>query len=75
MNDSDDEQFEDTYENVAADEEEVIETLEVEDAAVIHSTMPGEDESKPPKPKSIFKAMTTHLSLLKDRVTTKYLSG
>ena len=40
MNDSD-EQFEDTYENVAADEEEVVETLEVENAAVIHSTMPG----------------------------------
>ena len=69
MNDSDDEQFEDTYENVAADEEEVVETLEVENAAVIHSTMPGEDESKPPRPKSIFKAMTTHLSLLKGRVT------
>ena len=31
--------------------------------------MPGEDENKPPKPKSIFKAMTTHLSLLKGRVT------
>ena len=31
--------------------EEVVETLEVEDAAVIHSTMPGEDENKPPKPK------------------------
>ena len=69
MNNSDDKQFEDTYESIAADEEEAIETLEVEDATVIHSTMPGEDESKPPKPKSIFKAMTTHLSLLIGRVT------
>ena len=51
MNNSDDEQFEDTYESIAADEEEAIETLEVEDAAVIQSTMPGEDENKPPKPK------------------------
>ena len=69
MNNSDDEQFEDTYDSIAADEEEAIEPLEVENAAVIQSTMPGEDENKPPKPKSIFKAMTTHLSLLKDRVT------
>ena len=30
---------------------EAIETLEVEDATVIRSTMPGEDENKPPKPK------------------------
>ena len=67
MNNSDDEQFEDTYDSIAADEEEAIEPLEVKNAAVIQSTMPGEDENKPPKSKSIFKAMTTHLSLLKDR--------
>ena len=35
MNDSDDEQFEDTYKGIAADE--AVETLEVEDAAVIRS--------------------------------------
>ena len=68
MNNSDDEQFEDTYDSIAADEEEAIEPLEVKNAAIIQSTMPGEDE-KPPKPKSIFKAMTSHLSLLKGRVS------
>ena len=65
MNNSDDEQFEDTYDSIAAEEEEAIEPLEVKGAAIIQSTMPGGDENKPPK--SIFKAMTTHLSLLKDR--------
>ena len=76
MNNSDDEQFEDTYDSIAADEE-AIEPLEVENATVIQSTMPGEDENKPPKPKSIFKAMTTHLSLLKHKVTEldTYLDG
>ena len=74
MNNSDEEQFEDTYDSIAADEEEAIEPLEVENAAVIQSTMPGEDENKPPKPKSIFKAMTTHLSLLKGRVSELMLS-
>ena len=67
MNNSDDEQFEDTYDSIAAEEEEAIEPLEAEGAAIIRSTMPGEDEK--PKPKSIFKAMTSHLSLLKGRVT------
>ena len=61
---SDDERFEDTYDSIA--EEEAIEPLEAEGAAAIQSTMPGGDENKPPK--SIFKAMTTHLSLLKGRV-------
>ena len=65
MNNSDDEQFEDTYDSIAA-EEEAIEPLEVEGAATIQSTMPSGDENKPPK--SIFKAMTTHLSLLKHKV-------
>jgi hypothetical protein len=61
---SDDEQFEDTYDSIA--EEEAIEPLEAEGAATIQSTMPSGDENKPPK--SIFKAMKTHLSLLKGRV-------
>ena len=61
---SDDKRFEDTYDSIA--EEEAIEPLEAEGAAAIQSTMPGGDENKPPK--SIFKAMTTHLSLLKGRV-------
>ena len=69
MNNSDDEQFEDTYDSIAAEEEEAIEPLEAEGAAIIQSAMPGEDENRPPKPKSIFRAMTTHLSLLKDKVT------
>ena len=60
---SDDEHFEDTYDSIA--EEEATEPLEAEGAAAIQSTMPG-DENKPPK--SIFKALTTHLSLLKGRV-------
>ena len=61
---SDDEHFEDTYEGIA--EEEDIEPLEAESAATIQSTMPG-DENKPLK--SIFKALTTHLGLLKGRVS------
>ena len=42
---SDDEQFEDTYDSIAADEEEAIEPLEVEGAAIIQSTMPAGDET------------------------------
>ena len=64
MTNSDDEQFEDTYDSIA--EEEAIEPLEAEGAATIQSTMPRGVENKPPK--SIFKAMTTHLSLLKHKV-------
>ena len=67
---SDDEQFEDTYDSI--EEEEAIEPLEVEGATTIQSTMPSGDENKPPK--SIFKAMTTHLSLLKGRVSELMLS-
>ena len=62
---SSDDEFEDTYDGIA--EEEAVEPLEVEGAATIQSTMPSGDENKPPK--SIFKAMTTHLSLLKHKVT------
>ena len=70
---SDDEQFEDTYEGIA--EEEDIEPLEAEGAAEIQSTMPAGNENK--LTKSICKALTTHLSLLKDRVAEldAYLDG
>ena len=70
---SDDERFEDTYDSIA--EEEAIEPLEAEGAAAIQSKMPGGDENKPTK--SIFKALTTHLSLLKHKVSelSTYLDG
>ena len=60
---SSDDEFEDTYEGIA--DEEAVEPLEVESAA-IQATMPNGNENKPTK--SICKALTTHLSLLKGRV-------
>ena len=62
---SDDERFEDTYDSIA--EEEAIEPLETEGAAAIQATMPNGNENKPTK--SICKALTTHLSLLKHKVS------
>ena len=41
---SSDDEFEDTYDGIA--EEEAVEPLEVEGAAIIQSTMPGGDENK-----------------------------
>ena len=61
---SSDDEFEDTYEGIA--DEEAVEPLEVESAATIQATMPDGNENKPTK--SICKALTTHLSLLKGRV-------
>jgi hypothetical protein len=57
---SSDDEFEDTYEGIA--DEEAVEPLEVESAA----TMPSGNENKPTK--SIYKALNTHLNLLKSRV-------
>ena len=62
---SDDERFKDTYDSIA--EEEAIEPLETEGAAAIQATMPNGNENKPTK--SICKALTTHLSLLKHKVS------
>ena len=61
---SSDDEFEDTYGGIA--EEETVEPLEVE-SAVIQATMPNGNENKPSK--SICKALTTHLSLLKHKVS------
>ena len=66
---SSDDEFEDTYDGIA--EEEAVEPLEVEGSA----TMPSGNENKPTK--SICKALTTHLSLLKHKVSelSTYLDG
>ena len=61
---SSDDEFEDTYDGIA--DEEAVEPLEVESTATIQATMPNGNENKPTK--SICKALTTHLSLLKGRV-------
>ena len=61
---SSDDEFEDTYGDIA--DEKAVEPLEVENTAIIQATMPSGNENKPNK--SICKALTTHLSLLKDRV-------
>ena len=61
---SSDDEFEDTYDGIA--DEEAVEPLEVESTATIQATMPSGNENKPTK--SICKALTTHLSLLKGRV-------
>ena len=58
---SSDDEFEDTY-----DGEEAIGPLEIENTAIIQATMPSGNENKPNK--SICKALTTHLNLLKGRV-------
>ena len=57
--------FEDTYGDIT--EEEAFEPLEVENTDTIQATMPSGNENKPSK--SICKALTTHLNLLKGRVS------
>ena len=60
---SSDDEFEDTYDGIA--DEEAVEPLEVESTVTIQATMPSGNENK----KSICKSLTTHLNLLKDRVS------
>ena len=62
---SSDDEFEDTYGDIA--DEEAVEPLEVENTAIIQATMPSGNQNKPNK--SICKALTTHLNLLKGRVS------
>ena len=62
---SSDDEFKDTYGDIS--EEEASEPLEIENTDTIHATMPSGNESKPAK--SICKSLTTHLNLLKDRVS------
>ena len=62
---SSDDEFEDTYDGIT--EGEAVEPLEVEGSATIQVTMPSGNENKPTK--SICKALTTHLSLLKHKVS------
>ena len=61
---SSDDEFEDTYGDIA--DEKAVEPLEVENTAIIQATMPSGNENKT---KSICKSLTTHLNLLKDRVS------
>ena len=70
---SSDDEFEDTYGDIT--EEEAFEPLEVENTDTIQATMPSGNENKPNK--SICKALSAHLSLLKDRVAEldAYLDG
>ena len=70
---SSDDEFEDTYDDIVG--EEAVGPLEIENTAIIQATMPSGNENKPNK--SICKALTTHLSLLKDRVAEldAYLDG
>merc|ERR1712235_103525 len=62
---SSDDEFKETYGGIA--EEETSEPLEVENTDTIQAKMPSGNESKPAK--SICKSLTTHLNLLKDRVS------
>ena len=62
---SSDDEFEDTYGDIA--DEKAVEPLEVENTAIIQATMPSGNENKPNK--SICKALSTHLGLLKHKVS------
>ena len=64
MSSSSDNEFEDPY-NISS--EETVGPLEIESTDTIKATMPDENESKPKK--SICKSLTTHLNLLKERVS------
>ena len=70
---SSDDEFKETYGGIA--EEETSEPLEVENTDTIQAKMPSGNESKPNK--SICKALSAHLSLLRDRVAEldDYLDG
>ena len=70
---SSDDEFKETYGGIA--EEETSEPLEVESTDTIQAKMPSGNESKPNK--SICKALSAHLSLLRDRVAEldAYLDG
>ena len=70
---SSDDEFEDTYGDIA--EEEAFEPLEVKNTDIIQATMPSGNKNKPNK--SICKALTTHLGLLKHKVAEldAYLDG
>ena len=60
-----DDEFKDTYGDIS--EEEASEPLEIENTDTIQAIMPSGNENKPNK--SICKALTTHLNLLKGRVS------
>ena len=70
---SSDDEFEDPYDGIAS--EEAVGPLEIENTAIIQATMPSGNENKPNK--SICKALTTHLGLLKRKVAEldAYLDG
>ena len=62
---SSDDEFEDPYNDISS--EEAVGPLEVKNTDIIQATMPSGNKNKPTK--SICKSLTTHLNLLKDRVS------
>ena len=62
---SSDDEFEDPYNDISS--EEAVRPLEIENTAIIQATMPSGNENKPNK--SICKALSTHLGLLKNKVS------
>ena len=62
---SSDDEFEDPYNDISS--EEAVGPLEVENTDIIQATMPNDNENKPNK--SICKSLSTHLGLLKSKVS------
>ena len=62
---SSNDEFEDPYNDIS--NEEAVGPLEVENTDIIKATMPNDNENKPNK--SICKSLSTHLGLLKSKVS------